>query len=419
MTAPRILIVAENASAKFGGEAILPVHYFRVLRRRGVEVWMIVHARTREELTELFPDDIDRIHFIRDSTAHKALWRMSSPLPKQLALLTTGLAMRVITQVQARTLARRLIAQHGVTVLHQPIPVSPKEPSLLFDMGVPVVMGPMNGGMNYPEAFRAMDDGFTRSVLSLARHTALGINRVVPGKYQAATLLGANQRTIDALPTTRGRVVEMVENGVDLAIWKPPAEALDSAPDPAPEGCARFAFLGRLVELKAVDVIIDAMARLPEGSTLDIIGDGDARPALEARAREMGVEERVRFVGWIPQTEAAQRLQATDVLLLPSVRECGGAVVLEAMATGLPCIVTDWGGPADYINDQCGILVPPTSRADMVDGFADAMGRLARDPALRTRLGEAARRRILEEFDWERKVDRILEIYDDAIARHG
>jgi len=411
-----VLIVAENASARFGGEAILPVHYFRVLRRRGVEAWMVVHARTRDELTELFPDDVDRIRYIDDSTAHKTLWRMGQPLPDQLSLLTTGLAMRVLTQVQARRLARRMIAEHGVTVLHQPIPVSPKEPSLLFGMGVPVVMGPMNGGMTYPEAFREMDDAITRSVLGAARVTALGLNRVVPGKYQATTLLAANPRTRDALPPTRGRVIEMVENGVDLAVWRPPAqEPLDA---PAPEGSARFVFMGRLVELKAVDVIIDAMAHVPEGSTLDIIGDGSERSALEQRAREAGVEGRVRFVGWVSQAEAARRLQSADVLLLPSVRECGGAVVLEAMATGLPCIVTDWGGPADYVNDQCGVLVPPTSRADMVEGFARAMRELAADSELRTRLGEAARRRILEEFDWERKVDRILEIYADAIERY-
>lgn len=411
-----MLIVAENASARFGGEAILPVHYFRVLRRRGVEAWMVVHARTRDELTELFPDDVDRIRYIDDSTAHKTLWRMGQPLPDQLSLLTTGLAMRVLTQVQARRLARRMIAEHGVTVLHQPIPVSPKEPSLLFGMGVPVVMGPMNGGMTYPEAFREMDDAITRSVLGAARVTALGLNRVVPGKYQATTLLAANPRTRDALPPTRGRVIEMVENGVDLAVWRPPAqEPLDA---PAPEGSARFVFMGRLVELKAVDVIIDAMAHVPEGSTLDIIGDGSERSALEQRAREAGVEGRVRFVGWVSQAEAARRLQSADVLLLPSVRECGGAVVLEAMATGLPCIVTDWGGPADYVNDQCGVLVPPTSRADMVEGFARAMRELAADSELRTRLGEAARRRILEEFDWERKVDRILEIYADAIERY-
>ncbi len=415
MGEPRVLIVAENASAKFGGEAILPLHYFRVLRRRGIEAWMIVHARTREELETLFPDDLDRIHFIRDSDAHKALWKMSQPLPARLSLFSTGLAMRVLTQIDARKLAVRLIAEHGITVLHQPIPVSPKEPSLLYDLGVPVVMGPMNGGMTFPKAFRAMDDALTRTVTSVGRLAALGVNRIVPGKYHATTLLASNPRTAAALPYTRGRVIELVENGVDLALWKPPGDDPDRIP--SPPGQARFVFLGRLVDWKAVDIIIDAMARVSEGSTLDIIGDGDMRPALEARAQEVGVAARVNFVGWVPQTEAASRLRNADALLLPSVYECGGAVVLEAMATGLPCIATDWGGPSDYLNEDCGVLLPPTSHEDLVEGFARSMQRLADDPALRARLGEASRTRILEEFDWERKVDRILEIYAEAENR--
>src|SRR5262245_37126584 len=68
---PRVLLVAEHASARFGGEAILPLHYFRVLRARGVETWMIVHERTRDELTALFPTDKDRLYFVPDQPMHR------------------------------------------------------------------------------------------------------------------------------------------------------------------------------------------------------------------------------------------------------------------------------------------------------------------------------------------------------------
>lgn len=60
----RILIVADNASNQFGGEAILPWHIFRVLRKRGMEAWLLVHERTRDQLEQDFPDDFDRIYFI-------------------------------------------------------------------------------------------------------------------------------------------------------------------------------------------------------------------------------------------------------------------------------------------------------------------------------------------------------------------
>ena len=78
---PRVLIVADHASARFGGEAVLPLHYYRLLRARGVETWMVVHERTREELSRLFPGDADRIHYVPDTRAHRRLWKLGRLLP--------------------------------------------------------------------------------------------------------------------------------------------------------------------------------------------------------------------------------------------------------------------------------------------------------------------------------------------------
>src|SRR5205085_10853656 len=128
---------------KFGGAAILPLHYFRVLRNRGVEAWLIVHERTRDELLQLFPRDADHIRFIPDTKLHLLLNRYGRLLPDTVRHFTSGWLGRLLTQSMARRLARRLIAQYRIDVVHQPIPVSPKESSLLYDLGVPVVIGPM------------------------------------------------------------------------------------------------------------------------------------------------------------------------------------------------------------------------------------------------------------------------------------
>src|SRR5215212_7219650 len=112
---------------------------------------------------------------------------------------------------------------------------------------------------------------------------------------------------------------------------------------------------------------------------------------------------------------AAELLQSADAMVLPSLFECGGAVVLEAMACGLPVIATNWGGPADYLDDTCGILVAPTSRDALIDGLAMAMRRLADSPSLREAMGRAARVRAAA-FDWQQKVDRMVTLYA-AVAR--
>ena len=147
--------------------------------------------------------------------------------------------------------------------------------------------------------------------------------------------------------------------------------------------------------------------------------DGREKAArLELIGSREGEPSKVLFAGWVPQAECAGKLRSQHCLVLPSLMECGGAVVLEAMALGLPVIATAWGGPADYLDPGCGILVAPTSRDALVGGLADAMTRLARDPALRASMGHAGRQKVLREFDWEAKVDRMLEVYRDAAETH-
>jgi len=404
-----ILIVCEHASARFGGESILPLHYFRILRRRGVDVRIVAHERTRGELVGLLPEEAGRMYFLPDNAINRLAWRLGSFLPAQIDHFTFGYLIRLGTQRAARDLARRLIAEHGINVVHQPIPVSPRETSLLYDLGAPVVIGPMNGNMSYPPAFaRRGKLKFLGAVVGLTRLAAGCVHRLMPGKLRAAVLLVANERTRAALPSgARGEVIPLVENGVDLQVWAPIGSRSEASRP------ARFVFLGRLVDWKAVDLLLEAFAqvRATPLPRLDILGDGPMRAALEDQARSLGISERIHFTGWLPQSECARRLRDSDVLVLPSLYECGGAVVLEAMACGLPVIATAWGGPKDYLDSTCGILVAPESREALIGGFARAMNSLANDRSRSANLGRAGRERVERMFDWETKVDHVLAVY--------
>ena len=410
---PKVCIVAENASFRFGGEASLPLHYFARLRKRGIESWLVVHGRTKAELEELFPDDQDRIAYIPDRWYHKLIWQCSSKLPRRVAEATFGTLMVLINQVIQKSMVVEMIRQHGITVVHQPIPVSPKAPSFITGLGVPVIIGPMNGGMNYPSAFRGAESLFTRITVAVGRASANLINRMIAGKKNAALLLVANPRTGAALPScARGEVIELVENGVDLNIWHLP-EGRKAA-----SGSARFVFVGRLVDWKRLDFALRALAATP-GATLEIIGDGTMRPAWETLARDIGIAGRVKWLGWRPQPECAEILRGATALLLPSIYECGGAVVLEAMACGIPVIATAWGGPKDYLDTSCGILVDASNEKTILDGFTEGMQLLAGDAELCAGMGAAGRRRVEEDFDWSRKIDAMLGLYWKAIDEYS
>ena len=276
----RVCIVAENASFRFGGEASLPLHYYSRLRARGVEAWLIVHGRTREELEALFPKDGERIHFIPDKWFHRLIWRLNAYLPRRVAEATLGTLMVLVNQCIQRQMLQALIANHHINVVHQPIPVSPRAPSFICKLGVPVVMGPMNGGMNYPKSFRNVESWITRASVVLGRRGANLINWAIPGKRLASFVLVANQRTRLALPSCiQGQVVEIPENGVDLGLWSVrPNAAIDENHPP------RFLFMGRLVDWKRLDWAIQALANVP-GAYLEVIGDGPMR-AEWTQARE-------------------------------------------------------------------------------------------------------------------------------------
>jgi glycosyltransferase involved in cell wall biosynthesis len=400
----RICVVAEHASERFGGEAILPVHYFRLLRSRGVECWMIVHSRTQSEVMELFPNETDRILFVPDLWIQKLLFYLSRYLPRRLSEATLGLLNQLITQLCQRGVARKLIREQRVDVIHQPIPVAPRFPSLLFRLGVPVVIGPLNGGMNYPPAFRRSESWMSRTAVALARLFADAGNTLLPGKKHASVVLVANERTRRSLPSgIRGKVIELVENGIDFGVWQGAGTRAESA-------VPHFVFLGRLVDWKALDVVIRALESVPSAE-LDIIGDGPMLDVWRSLAADLGLKDRVHFIGWLAQRECANRLLNSVALVLPSLYESGGAVVLEAMAMGKPVIATRWGGPADYLDASCGVLVEPESYAGMVAGFAEGMRKMIDSPGLAESMGEAGRERVVRDFDWQRKIDRVIGIY--------
>jgi glycosyltransferase involved in cell wall biosynthesis len=406
-----VILVADNASARFGGEAFIPLNYFRLLLAREVDVRLVVHARVRAELVELFPDHSDRLHFVEDIWLHKALFRLGTFLPRRLADATTGLLLHLTTQLVQRNIIKSLVERLAVDVIHQPIPVSPKTPSCLYGIGVPVVIGPLNGGMKYPPAFQKEHGLVAGAAMALGRAISNVFNLVIPGKRLASLMLVANPRTRAALPRgIRGRVVELVENGVDLQIWRQKLPNAGAAPE------LRLIFVGRLIDWKALEIVLEAIARVSKHQAVscEVIGDGPMRQIWQDMAKQLGLETTVKFSGFLSQPECARRLQEADVFVLPSLFECGGAVVLEAMAVGLPVIATAWGGPLDYLDVNCGILVEPSSREDLIEGFANAMIRLGDSSSLREQMGQAGYDRARQYFDWERKVDRILELYATA-----
>ncbi len=408
----RILIVASNISPHMGGEAVLPWHYIRELSARGHDVHAATHARVRDALTSGPLADAATYHFVEDSALEKLLHRAGQLAPGALGdiVFNTGVALVTLARLGRKT--RQLAAEYDYDVIHQPTPVSPLMPSFTYGAAPPVVIGPMNGGMSFPPSFRKDYSKGADALVGLARAVAGLANQFVPGKKKAARNLIANERTRETLRNIipADAIGAMVDNGVDLSLWTPETSR---RPDPPV-----FAFVGRLIALKGVDMLIEAFAALQDDARLVIIGDGPEKTRLEAQA-EQQAPGRVTFTGFLSQPEIRDRLARATALVFPSLRDCGGAVILEAFACGAPAIAVDWGGPQDYITPETGILIAPRSRDYVVNELTAAMTAFGQDPARAEAMGARARALVAERYSWAAKADAMVKVYEEVAVGGG
>lgn len=407
-----VLIFAQDATFSDGGEAARPLQYFRELRARGVDVHLLVHERNREALEAACPGEGNRIHYVSETWFDRVCAWFGDYLPERIYTVTTASWSWLATQGRARKIVRRLIQEAGIGVVHQPTPISPKAPSRMHGFGVPVVIGPLNGGMDFPPAFRKRQSKMAAAIVGLARRCAQPLSRWYRGLREARVVLVSNERTRRALPRgLQGQVVELTANAVHTDAWTPAEQART-------DGKVRFVFAGRLVGFKAVDQLLEAWSklRLDVPAELRIVGDGPERAALEGQVTRLGLEETVTFAGWAEGEDLIQEVRNADVFVFPSLREAGGAVLMEAAACGVPVIAADWGGPSDYVQPETGILVSVETPSCLQAGLRDAMTELAQDTARRERMGQAARSLAVARMDWSRRVERLESLYRELMG---
>lgn len=172
----------------------------------------------------------------------------------------------------------------------------------------------------------------------------------------------------------------------------------------------RLLNVAALAEKKGHELLLQAMAELPDAS-LDIVGDGELRERLERRARELGLSDRVQFLGERPKPEVAERMRTADLFVLPSLAENLPVVLIEAMASGLPAVATRVGGVPELLDHDNGTLVPPRDAAALAAAVRATLHRDF-DPA-----GMAAAAR--DRYGYAAICARWTELYEELLSSRG
>ena len=220
---------------------------------------------------------------------------------------------------------------------------------------------------------------------------------VKPGKSQTAldAFLSSNPKVGRAKLSVIHNAV--VDCGEVVAADKQPGEL-------------RIVYAGRLAAEKGIEKLIEALPLFPQNAVLHIAGSGKANyeVALRRYASSVGVGDRIVWHGHL--SNLAPLMASADMGVLPTLAiEAFGLVVLEFMRHGVPVIATNQGGPREIITDGVdGILVPPGDAT----AIADAVGRLAADKDLASRMAGAAKAKVEADFKYEQFYNKILRLYD-------
>lgn len=290
-------------------------------------------------------------------------------------------------------------------------------PSFVALLPAPFVWGPVGGGEAAPRSFLP-GLGASGRVYELARTLAKRVGELDPFVHLTARrsriALATTAETAERLRRLRCRRVEILgAMGMsDQAAAELRRDARTGHHGP------RFVSMGRLLGWKGFHLGIEAFAGadLPDAE-LWIIGDGPERTRLETLSSELGVAERVRFLGALPRADALAAMMECDALVHPSLHDSGGWVCVEAMLLELPVLCLDLGGPATMVTGETGFVASAASPESAIRELREAMRQLAQSPELVRRMGRLGRERALAECRWSRKGDRLDAFYREAVVQ--
>ncbi len=283
---------------------------------------------------------------------------------------------------------------------------------------VPFIWGPVGGGQRTPKCLLKEYSLYGRFA-EAARNWAQGIGRRMRVRKRclkkAKAILVCNHETQERMPLAyKDKIFYLPVNGIAAE------DFIDQGPKSQRSGGPfKVITAGRLHRLKGFALAVRAFGEFAgkhPKSEMTIIGRGPEEKTIRRLISALGLEDKVRILPWLPRREVLENMRSSDVFLFPSFRDGGGAVVVEAMGSGVPVVVLDSGGPGAHVSQAWGIKIEPTDREFMIKEMAATLETLFEDSSLRNSLGAAGRKRALEFYVWDKLGERMRNIYDFALG---
>lgn len=417
----RALLIAEACNPEW---VSVPLegwsHSQAIARAPGIQAHLVTQIRNRDAIARTGLQEGKDFTAIDSEKVDRVMWKIGEKLRGGAGKgwTTVMAAMSFGYYYFERRLWQELghrISAGEWDIVHRITPLSPTVPSLLAakcaKVGIPFVVGPLNGGVPWPKGFDSARRS-EREWLSYIRSAY----KLLPGyrsmrRHASAIVVGSRDTEALEPKWVSGKLHYIPENAVDPSRFTVRRTRQATTP-------LKVAFVGRLVPYKGCDMLLEAVApHIRAGAVhVTVIGDGPERPRLEALIAQENIASGVELAGWVPHTQLQERLAQCDVFGFPSIREFGGGAVLEAMAVGLVPVVVRYGGPGELVTPDTGFLVDIGPRETIVADVRRIIGDLAAQPSLVDSLSTAARQRVFDHFTWDVKASQTVRVYQSILA---
>lgn len=405
----KVLVSAYACESAKGSEPGVGWNWVKQIARFH-EVWVVTRSSNRKSIEREISEIPSNIHWIYfDFPKWFRFWKKGQ----------RGVHLYYyLWQIAVYFLARRINKQVNFDIVHHLTFGVYWLPSFLSLLPSAFIYGPLGGAERAPKEFYK-SFSLKGKIYECLRDAARSVGEkdpfVLMSIRRAKLVLAKVRETGDRLSLLGAKEVQIYpESGISIEEFEK-LGILNS------EKSRKFRVIsiGRLLHWKGFHLGLMAFSRLLAeypSSEYWIIGDGPERRGLEFMAMRLGIEHEVKFFRELPRNEVLEKLSVCDVLVHPSLHDSGGWVCLEAMAIGKPVLCLDLGGPGMQVTEETGFKFPAGTPEQSVNDLTIAMMRLAGDSSLGRQMGEAARRRVSEYFDWNKKGEWINKIYQDLVV---
>ena len=398
----KILLSAYACQPNCGSERGNGWNWSWYLAKMGHEIWVLTHPPYRkEEKKALLLNSMPNLHFIHVD------------LPKQIKNLARAFGGQVyylFWQQQAYKIAQQLDRKHQFELVHHLTLGSITAGSHLWQLNKPFIFGPVGGGQIAPPKFKKYFGGqwAKEALRSFISQRLMLFNFNTRSTLSRADLvLVTNQETFDLAKLLGARRIEF-----SLDTGLPPDYFPQTLPIRKNNSKLRLLWVGRLLPRKGLPLVLESLTKVNPNIAwkMTIVGAGDLSNCVPNWIKKFGLEDRVKYRGFVPWQKVKNEYLKSDVFFFTSLRDSFGSQILEAMAYGLPIITLNHHGARDFMPDGAGIKVPVTEPSETVNMLAQAVEYMYKHPEKRLDMGSIGYD-FAKTQSWSHKVFEMSECY--------